>query len=121
MKNLASAKSTAKKWVRNFMLGDVAELMSLSDVPFAFDKKEIIKDTTTLRKKFAPIEGKKRNAELTKIEVVSGGVDPVLKDLPAETITVHIIIEGIRERGIRESILVYVKPGAAPTVVGFSD
>lgn len=110
------ATQIAKAMVECLLNGQTAVATSLSDVPFAWDRKEVIESLVELESRFnAVVESKgDRSVRATKVEVRRDD-KAVPKD--AAPIDLIIVVAWIGD----EAIEVAIKPGDAYRVVGFSD
>jgi len=96
--------------------GDVGVATSLSDVPFAWDRKEIVESISELEEMYKGVVANKgrRNLKATEIKLVDDKSEISDDAFPIDRIMVAVMIED-------ESITICVKPGDKFKVVGFSD
>lgn len=110
------AKQIASAYFTSLMRGDTAVTTSLSAVPFAWDREDVIESLPALEKLYESVAANKgkRDIALTSIAVhqnVSRIVDDSFAD---DRIIVHVMVGD-------EKIALCVRPGDAYKVVGFSD
>jgi len=103
----SNASQVAKAWFTSLMQGETAVTTSLSDVPFAFDRKQEVKTLTDLKRLYDQVVAKKGKRELKPTSVKIESSSP-------EKVEVVLMIED-------EGIVVVIKPGEAFRVVGFMD
>ncbi len=111
-----SAKQVAHTWFQSLMSGDVAMITSLSDVPFAWDGKEIVESISKLKEMYKGIatDKGKRDLKATEIKILDDKNEISDKAFPIDRIMVVVMIGD-------EGITICVKPGDKFKVVGFSD
>ena len=111
-----NAKSVAKEWFKALMSGDVPTTMALSELPFALDRKRIIRNSQELKDVYEQVASKKGKRDLkpTKVTVFTSKSEIIQGCIPVDALVVHILIED-------EGVAVSVRPGDAYRVVGFSD
>ena len=102
-----NATQVAKAWFASLMKGETAVTASLSDIPFAFDKKLEVKTYSDLKQLYDQVVANKgkRDLKLTSVKIESSS---------PEKVEVVLMIED-------EGIVVVIKPGEAFRVVGFAD
>lgn len=110
------AKQIASAFFNSLMRGDTAVTTALSDVPFAWDRKQTIESIVKLEELFESIVNKKgkRDIKATAANVVTDQTEIQQKVFPADYIIVKVMIGD-------EGIDLCVKPGDTFKVVGFSD
>jgi hypothetical protein len=102
-----NASEVAKAWFISLMQGNTAVTTSLSEVPFALDRKQEIKTLSELKiiyDKLVTDKGK-RNLIPSSIEIKSSS---------PEKVEVVLKIED-------EAVVVFVRPGDAYRIIGFWD
>ena len=99
----------AKTWFISLMQGDTAVAASLSETPFSLDGKHEIATMKELKKIYDQIVEKKGKRNLKIVSTKVSLSTP-------EKVTVSLTIEGDDE-----TISVFVKPGDAFRVIGFTD
>lgn len=115
-KRQAKARQIASAWFDSLMRGDTAVTTALSDVPFAWDRKQTIESIVKLEELLESIVKNKgkRNIKPTAIKVVADQKEIQKNAFPADYIIVKIMIDD-------EGVSLCVKSGDAFKVVGFSD
>jgi hypothetical protein len=116
----AEAKLAAA-WVTHLLAGRVEEVMALSAVPFSWDRKEVVKTADDLRKLFQQVAAKKGARDWTP-----DAAEALTGDATADALKKHSLLEDATIVPVKitvkgESIVVLVKPGPEPKVVGSSD
>jgi len=112
----AKAKQVAAAWFDSLMRGDTAVTTSLSDVPFAWDGKQIIESIGELERLFESVvaDKGKRNIRATGIKVVTEPNETEMKSFPVDCVVVDISIDD-------EDVSTCISPGDTFKVVGFRD
>lgn len=101
------AEQIAKTWLASLSECNTAVSTSLSDVPFSIDNKRTVNSLTELRHFFDKVAEKKGRREITPESIQIESPSP-------ERIEVTFIIAD-------QEVVVCVRPGDAPRVVGFTD
>ncbi len=110
------ATQIAKAWAESLLTGQVAVTTTLSEVPFAWDRKEIIESSVDLERRFSRVAKEKgpRDVRVTKVEVLRDEKSVPKDASPADMIIVKVWIGD-------DGMEIAVQPGDAYRVVGFSD
>lgn len=101
------AAQVAKAWFVSLIQGETAVTTSLSAVPFSFDKKQVVKTLTDLKKLYEQIVRKKGKRDIKPTSIKIQSTD----DNKVEV----VLMVG------DESVVVEVDPGEVYRVVGFWD
>jgi hypothetical protein len=117
----AAEAKLAAAWVTHLLAGKVEEIMALSAVPFSWDRKEVVKTADELRALFQQVAAKKGARDWTP-----DGAEALTGDPAADALKKHSLLEDATIVPVKitvkgEAIVVLVKPGAEPRVIGFSD
>lgn len=114
----AFATQVAAAWFRAVAGGEVAVSTTLSDVPFAWDRKEVVDTLAALRAKYTAVAADKgkRDIRPTSVRVVERKSEIAGNVHPQRYL---VVLLGIGED--EEGIAVCVRPGDQYKVVGFTD
>lgn len=112
----AKASQIAKAWVESLLNGQTVVTTALSDIPFAWDRKETIESLGALEMRLQAVTAQKgaRDVRVAKVEVTRDE-----KSIPTDAAPKDLIIAKAWIGD--EAIEVAIKPGDAYRVVGFSD
>ena len=121
-KRQAQATSVASTWFKALNDGDVANVLSLSDVPFAFNGKKVIDDTSKLKKAYTELSESKGKVSIKPHEVkVTSTNSKIDKEcVPQHYFIVNIVLPSTGINESSRSLKVCIKPGDAYKVIGFS-
>jgi len=110
------AKQVASEWVEALGHGDIATVIALSDVPFAWDRKQIFESMTELQKCLENNNAGKKPRVSIKPIVYKVTDEKEIKNgsFPSDHIIVILVVG-------HHSIAVCVRPGDTYKVIGMSD
>ena len=120
---LLTPTDLAKGWFQALIGGKPEQALALSQVPFSWDRKTLHEKRDALESAYKQVAEKKgaRELKLSSVEQLDADAEKTKKliegnYLGKETNVIVVLIK-IQDEGV----LVFVKPGKSPRVVGFSD
>lgn len=125
-----TALQLAQNWATAWLAGNADEVLSLSDVPFAWDRSKRVKTIEELKKLIEP-EIQKSSEELVGQDIAIGRVYMMdEKNISYETTTpllidttdlVWVVVEVYVNNKLEGVMAIAIKPGNQPKVVAFYD
>ncbi len=121
-----AALKVAGQWIAAIFDGDLETAMSLMDVPFAFEEGEIILTKEKLREKFKELVkgAKEEDMGIDKVSLeIAKSYKPGKKE---EKLLESVLPKGgvfvrARHEDEKDLLILYIRPGENPKVVGFRD
>ena len=116
------AKSAAVAWFKALARGDVTEMVSLSDVPFAFNGSKIVDRSDDLKKAYGALVKSKgtQNVQMGDVTVTTANSRVVKGCVPQHYFVVNLVVPAADANVGLKRIPVGIRPGDTCKVIGFS-
>ncbi|MDA3798758.1 MAG: hypothetical protein PF692_06735 [Kiritimatiellae bacterium] len=116
------AKSAAVAWFNALTSGDVAKVLSLSDVPFAFNGSKIVDRSENLKKAYEDLVKSKgiQRVQPGDVTVTTANSRVVKGCVPQHYFVVNLVVPAAEANVGLKGIPVAVRPGDTCKVIGFS-
>ena len=116
-----AAESAAVAWFKALTRGDVAKVLSLSDVPFAFNGSKIVDKSEHLKKAYEALVKSKgtQNVQIGDVTVTTASSRVVKGCVPQHYFVVNLVVPAAEANVGLKGIPVGIRPGDTCRVIGF--